>query len=371
MNVLIINPPAADGVKIVREGRCMQRQEAWGTSWAPLSLAIIAALLRDHAFDVVLKDCSNDGIGFEELKNIIRDFKPALIIANTSTPSIASDLKVSSVQQEADAGIITVFFGIHVTALPEETFAMNPDVRFIAGGEPEYTLLDLAVSIRDKQDLRAVKGLIYKDHGRVIRNEPRPFIEDLDRLPMPAWEFVNIKKYCLPITNRPFLLVLTGRGCPYPCTFCAAGTFYGKKPRMRSPGKIVAEMKAVRERYGVNDFLFWSENAIMDRGQMLAIARGLAEEVPGVRWVSNGRADMADEELLKAMRKAGCWMIGYGVEAGTQRVLDMMHKNITVADIERAVRLTKKCGIEVTGHVIVGFPGETGEDVAATIALVK
>lgn len=371
MNALILNPPAADDVKIVREGRCMQRQEAWGTSWAPLTLAIIAAILRDNGFNVRLLDCSNDGIGFNELADIIRDYRPGLIIANTSTPSIDWDLKVADCAKTVDPGIKVIFFGIHVSALPEEIFKANKNVEFIAYGEPEYILRDFALAVRDKRSFKDVDGLIYREDGGIKRNKEKPFIKNLDELPYPAWDLVDTNGYRLPITNRPFLLVLTGRGCPYPCTFCAAKTFYGTRPRLRSWQKIVSEIKYVTQKYGIYDFLFWSENSISDRNQMYEISKGLINEVPNIKWVCNGRVDMIDTELLQAMKKAGCWMIGYGIESGEQRVLDLMKKNIKVEDIRKAVRLTKKEGIEVTGHVIVGYPGETKEDIESTSELVR
>lgn len=371
MKILIINPPAFDNVKIVREGRCMQRQEAWGTSWAPLTLALIAAILRDAGFVVDIKDCSNDGISFARLKNMIRDFKPALIVANTSTPSITSDLKVADIAKEADKDIKTVFFGIHVTALPETVFKENPNVEFIASGEPEYTIRDLALALRDSRPINEVKGLVYKKGDKVVYNEKRPFIENLDEMPFPAWDLVDVGGYRLPLTNRPFLLILTGRACPNPCKFCAASTFYGSRTRLRSWRKIVDEIKYVRQRYKVNDFLFWAENGIANKEQMYQICRGLAKEAPGVKWVCNGRVDLIDEDLLKAMKDAGCWMIGYGLESGSQKMLDLMRKNVTIKDIERAIKLTKAAGIEVTTHVIVGYPGETKKDILNTSKLVN
>jgi len=130
-------------------------------------------------------------------------------------------------------------------------------------------------------------------------------------------------------------------------------------------------MKYVRDNYQVDEFLFWSENSVVDKKHITDIAHGIENEIPGVRWVCNGRVDQVDEELLGTMKKAGCWMIGYGIEAGTQRVLDLMKKNVKVEEIGRAVKLTKKVGIEITGHVIVGYPGETKEDILATLNLVK
>lgn len=371
MKVLIINPPAVDDVKIVREGRCMQRQEAWGTSWAPLTLSIIASILRESGFSVSLEDCSNDGISFKDLENEILTLRPGLIIVNTSTPSIDSDLKVASVSKRIDDGIKTLFFGIHVSALPGETFMSNRDVQYLVQGEPEYTVRDFALAVRDNKPLNNVKGLVYMDGDRMIVNEPRPHIDNLDELPFPSWDLINIKGYRLPISDRPFLLVLTGRGCPYRCTFCAAGTFYGKKLRLRSPQRIIDEIKFVKDKYGVNDFLFWSENSISDRQQMYDISKGLSGQVKGVKWVCNGRVDMVDEDLLRQMKEAGCWMIGYGIESGSQRILDGMKKNILIDDIQKAVEMAKKAGIEVTGHVIIGYPGETRDDIMETWRLVK
>lgn len=372
MNILILNPPAVDNVKVIREGRCMQKQDAWGTSWAPLTLATIAAVLRESDFTINLKDCSNDGISFEQLKKEIEDFQPKLIIINTSTPSIIGDLKVADVAKEVNQEIKTVLFGVHPTVLPEEIFKQNANVGFIASREPEYTLRDLALALRDGIAIDSVKGLIYRGkNNEIIRNDQRPFIEDLDELPFPAWDLVNIDNYRLPITNRPFLLVSPGRGCPYPCTFCAAEVFYGKKSRLKSPQRVISEVKYVREKYKVNDFLFWSESSTADREQIYNISKGLEQEVPGVKWACSSRVDVVDEELLRAMKRGGCWMISYGVEAGTQKVLDLMKKKIALSDIEKAVQITKKVGIEITGHVILGYPGETKDDILSTMKLLK
>jgi len=371
MNILIINPPASDNVKIVREGRCMQRQEAWGTSWAPLSLATIAAILRDDGFTVRISDCSNDEVSFDGLLDMIREFSPSIIVANTSTPSIVSDLKVAEIAKGSGENIKVVFFGIHVTALPEDTFALNASVSYIAVGEPEYTIRDFARAVRDGKQTESINGLAFRENGKITVNPKRGFIEDLDELPFPAWDLVNVNGYRLPITNRPFLLVLTGRGCPYPCMFCAASVFYGKKPRLRSADRIVDEIKYVKEKFGINDFLFWSENSISDRKHMIEISEKIKADVPGIKWVCNGRVDMIDDELIRAMKAAGCWMIGYGIEAGTDKMLGAMKKNIKISDIENAVKITKTSGVEVTGHVIVGYPGETRNDILETGSLLK
>jgi radical SAM superfamily enzyme YgiQ (UPF0313 family) len=371
MKILQLNPPAVNGVRIVREGRCMQRQEAWGTAWAPLSLAIIASVLRGEGFDVLLKDCPNEDIDVEDLKQYLSRERPDLMMVNTSTPSIDGDLGMARIAKDIDENLITVFFGIHVTALAGRILEENPEVRHIVSGEPEHVLRDFAIAARSGKSFRDVRGLVLREEGRVVHNAPMPYIGNLDEIPFPAWDLVNIPYYRLPITNRPFVLVLISRGCPYPCKFCTAATLYGKQTRLRSPRRIVEEIKYVRDTFGVTDFLFWSENSISDREHMIEISNGLAREVPGVRWVCNGRVDMVDAELLSAMKRGGCWMIGYGVESGIQRVLDLMRKKARVQETERAVALTRQAGIEVTAHVIIGYPGETREEILSTQKLLK
>jgi len=349
----------------------MHRREAWGTPWAPLSLALIATVLRDSGFCVRLKDCPAEKMDFGALKDEIVDFRPEIIVVNTSTPSIRGDLKLAEFSKKICPDIKTIFFGIHVTALPEEVLREAPDVQFIAAGEPEFTIRDFALAVRDKKNLNLVEGLVYRSRDRIIYNQKRPFIKDLDELPFLAWDLVNTDNYRLPITGRKFLLVLTERGCRHLCGFCAAGSYYGVKARLRSYRKVVEEMTHVKNMYGVNDFLFWSEDSLSDRQQIYDISNALAEELPGVKWVCNGRVDMIDETLLKAMQRGGCWMIGYGIEAGTQKALDLMKKGIKIDDIEKAVSLTKKAGIEITGHIMVGYPGEREEDILETAKLLK
>jgi radical SAM superfamily enzyme YgiQ (UPF0313 family) len=372
MNVLLLNPPAENNARVIREGRCTHVQEAWGTNWAPITLAITAAVLRDAGFSVTLRDGANEGMTFSELEQELQASRPDLVLVSTATPTIDGDLKVAEIARSVADDIRTAFFGVHPTALPEEVFDQNPHVELIMRGEPEYTARDLAVALRDGLPLEGVKGLVFRHmSGAIVRNDDRPFIEDLDALPYPAWDLVRIDNYRLPITERPFLLVSPARGCPYPCTFCTASTFYGKKLRRRSARKVVAEMKHVRDTYGVNDFLVWSESFMSSKQHVLDICAALEQAMPEVRWACNGRVEDADPMLLAAMRRAGCWMVAYGVEAGTQRILDLMKKNVRVEDMAKAMALTREAGIQTTAHVVVGYPGETREEIEATSRLLR
>jgi len=362
MRVHLINPPAAAGVDMVREGRCMQRAGAWTAVWPPISLATMAAVLRDHGFECRLSDCIIEHADLAELKRGVSGWKPDVAIINTATPSIEHDLAVADEIKSVAPGCVTAAIGIHVTALPEQSLAMSDGLDAVIMGEPELTGLDLARAVSGGRPLSGIAGLALR-RGRGEGRE----LADLDSLPFPAWDLARRELYTLPFSGRPFLMVGTSRGCPYHCRFCADPTYYGHKLRTRSPGGIVAEIKRDRDEFGVRDFLFWSESFTLKREWTRQVLEELIRADLGVRFVVNSRTDHVDPELLKLLRRAGCWMIGYGVESGSQRVLDLMGKKITVEDNVNAVRWAREAGLQVTAHMVIGYPGERAEDIEQTV----
>ncbi|MDP2922569.1 MAG: radical SAM protein [Candidatus Omnitrophota bacterium] len=373
MNILLINPPAVDGVKQVREGRCQQRAGAWTAIWPPISLATTASVLRDNGFKVKINDCIVEELNFEDIQRIIEDFKPGLVILNVATPSIVSDLGTARYIKKVCRDVKIATIGIHCSALPKECLNFEQDIDFIVRGEPEYTVRDLAFLISNKNEifLREVKGISYWDGGIVINNEDREVIENLDELSFPAWDLIDRGKYILPFSLRKFLLIATSRGCPHSCIFCAENTYYSRKYRKRSPERIADELEWVKNTFGIYDFLFWSESFTLDQNFARLVAEEIINRKIKVNWVCNSRVDNVDFNLLKIFKKAGCWMIGYGVESGSQKVLDLMGKKIKLSQIKEAVELSKKAGLKVTAHCILGFPGETMETMGETVNFVK
>jgi len=345
----------------------MQRRGAWTAVWAPISLALCAAEVEKEGMTAGLKDCIIEDIGFEELKSIISDFRPDLVVINTATPSIDSDLSTAGVVKEIDSRIVTAAIGIHVTALPEDCLKDFPDLDFVVRGEPEEIVRELALALRDKRPAEEVAGLSFLRQGKIVHNPEQPFIEPLDNLPFPAWHLVDIKRYTMPFTGKPFLLVATSRGCPYRCTFCADKTFYGTRLRLKSPGRVVDEMEWVGKEFGIRDFLFWSESFTIKKEFAYGVSKELIKRGLKINWVCNSRVDNVDLELLRTMKKAGCWLIGYGIESGNQAVLDSVHKGCRLEDAKKAVRLTQAAGIGAAGHIVLGFPGETKETIEQTI----
>jgi len=367
MKVLLLNPPAADGVRQVREGRCMQRAGAWTAVWTPISLATCAALLRRGGHTVRLRDCIVEDVDFSRLSHIIAAFKPRLMVFNVVTPALISDLSAARLAKAIAPSILCAAIGIHGTALPRETLELEPTLDFVIRGEPELTVAELAEG-RDPAD---VAGISWRRDGHIIHNPERPFAVNLDDLPFPAWDLIRTELYRMPFSDERFLLVGTGRGCPYACTFCADRTYYGNRLRLRSPRSVGDELERNLRDFAIRDFLFWSESFTLSRRFAAAVADDILRRDLRVRWVCNSRVDHVDRELLELFRRAGCWMIGFGIEAGVQRILDSMRKGVTVEQARAAVVASHAAGLQVTGHCVLGYPGETRADILQTIRFAR
>ena len=371
MKIYFINPPADEGVKQVREGRCMQRAGAWTAIWTPISLALCAAVVRKEGIEVKLTDCIVEDISFPHLQKMIEGYRPELVVINAVTPSIESDLSTVRWIKKIDHHIKTAVIGIHGTALPDNCFEIEPELDYVVRGEPEYTVCDIALAIRDSKEIPTIAGISYQVSGEIFHNQERAAIKNLDELPFPAWDLIRRDKYRMPFTNKKFLLVATSRGCPYRCTFCADNAYYGKKLRLKSPQRVVDELAWDKEKFGIDEFLFWTESFTINKEFSQDVAEEIIKRGLKVSWVCNSRVDNVDKDMLKRFKEAGCWMIGYGVESGNQRVLDSVNKEIKLEQTVQAINLAKACGLDVTAHCILGFPGETKETVKQTIRFVK
>ena len=368
MKIYLVNPPAMKGVRMVREGRCMQRAGAWTAVWAPISLALIAGVLEAEGHIVKLTDCIVENVDSLSLAAQAASFRPDLVVLNTATPSITSDLEQAGAIKNVCHGARVAAFGIHVTALPEESLKSGAHVDYLVRGEPEVTVREL---VRANLNPAGIAGLSWRRDDRIVNEPDREPISELDSLPFPAWHLVDRKRYIMPFTDRPFLLVATGRGCPHRCGFCADTAFYGRALRLRSPQKVAEEMEWVGKQFGIKDFLFWSESFTLKREYAIQVCEAILKRSLKTKWVANSRVDDVDPELLKLMKRAGCWVIGYGVEAGTDRALHLMRKNVTVETIRRAIEQTVDAGIGAVAHCVLGYPGETEADIMETIHFVE
>ncbi len=366
MKVLVLNP--SYGKNFVRSARWAARSRG-RVQRHPDYLAIATAVLESAGHEVKLIDAAALNIGFEDTIKLAKSFRPDLSVLHTTTPSIYNDL--IHAESIKDLGSATVLIGQHASALPEETMKMSEKIDFIAIGEYDYTLRDIA-NEKEPQD---IEGITYKEGAEIIINRKRELIKDLDELPFPAWHQIDVHDYFDAGKLYPFITIISGRGCPNNCCFCVLPQlYYGKKYRFRSVRKVIEEIEYdldlftdLKEIMFEDDTLTSNKKRLSDLCDKL-LNHGLNERIS---WSANARAELNDLELLRLMKESGCRMLVVGYEFGDQRILDNVRKGLTIDQMNEFAKLTKKVGIKVHGCFMIGGPGDTKETAGETIRLAK
>jgi anaerobic magnesium-protoporphyrin IX monomethyl ester cyclase len=368
MKILLLNPPTREGKAFIREGRCNQEQGVWATLWPPVTLAAAGAVLEHAGKEVTVLDCPALQMTRIDLLKKIAHVSYDLIAWSTATPSISEDLDLADEIKAIRPEINTVVFGAHVTALAQECLMQKPRLDYIVRNEPEQSLVELANALEKREAVATVAGISFREaSGEVIHNPARAFIENLDSLPFPAWHLLDLDRYRLPLLGEKFLILSPIRGCPYPCTFCTAHTYYGKKLRKRSPARMIEEIRYDTDRFGIQQFFIWADTFTADKAYVAEFCTRIIENRISIGWTCNSRVDTVDRELLELMKKAGCWMISYGIESADQKVLDEAGKKITADQARKAVDAARQAGIKVSGHFVLGLPGDTEDSIRKTV----
>lgn len=305
---------------------------------------------------------------WQQFKKSLEEFNPDLVGVSVRTPMLSSALKINRLVKEWNKDCPIVWGGSHPTIMPEEITSL-PEVDFLVYGEGEESLLDLIKTLEGRRDFSRINGIYYKlSSGQVIKNPPREYIENLDDLPFPARHLVFEEDFYLP---SGFSDLMGSRGCPFFCTYCSAHSLWGRNVRYRSVANIIEEIRLLRNKYQCDDLRFMDDNLTLNRSWIEDLCRSLIKEGIDVKWTCLTRVNLVDENLIRLMKKAGCYGIHVGVESGSPRILKMMKKNITLEDVLRGDKLFSKYGIDWTAFFITGFPHETKEDLIATANFMK
>ncbi len=367
--VALINPPHLKYLRFNREGRCQQKASSFGYLIVPISLTYIAALLRKEGFGLEIIDCmseENRG-GVPELLDKLNDISPQAVIISLSTPTFYNDIAiVKLIKGRINAHIAGI--GLHVTVLPEDALSCS-QLDSVIRGEPELTSLELIQALSKRAGLEYIKGLSYKNQGKIFHNPDRPFIEDLDNLPFPAQDLLKTHRYRLPNNGEPYASIIPSRGCYYDCIFCQVKNYYGKRLRLRSVGNVISEIEEIITKFNIRNIAIFSDNFTLDRGFVVSFCNELIENKINISWMANSRVNTVDYPLLDLMRKAGCYGISYGVESGSQDILDRAKKGTTIEQIEKAFYWSSELGIKTLAQVILGLPGDNKHTIKQTLKL--
>jgi len=332
----------------------------------PIDLAYLAAAAEASGATVRIVDYPAEGGGWEHFIYNLNDFKPDLLIFDVTTATLEKDLWVCRIAREIHPPILTAAKGDYLSVFGKDVLAKHNELDLVLVGESEATVMEL---VKDGP-VSPVDGIIYRtSDGNVVETNPRPLIEDLDTLPFPARHLLENDLYRSPETGNKLTVIHANRGCPAKCIFCPAGRMSGFTLRSRSPENVVNEIEECVNKYGIDEFLLHGDTFTMKKSWVIKLCQLIVESGLNIRWGCNSRVDTFDLERAEWLKKAGCWVVAFGVESGSQLLLDNMKKGTKVEQAIEAVKICKKTGLRAHAFFLIGLPWETQKTLEETYNL--
>lgn len=331
-----------------------------------LSYTSLGAVLKGKGFDVAVLDLGIGSEPYKMLDKTLDELKPRTVGFTSTTPLYFEVKEISGiVRKKFDRDVRIVYGGPHATALPEDSL-MDAEIDIVVSSEGEETMLE----ILEGKPLAEIKGIYYKENGKIKFTPPRQLIKDLDTLPFPALDLYDIKRYKCPkflSKGTPTANMETSRGCPCACTFCNKN-ISGRPFRKKSPDRVVDEIKYMLQ-MGVGEIRIIDDQFATDIERAKVICEKIIQAGLKFPWnLGNGvRVDCVDEEFLILAKRAGCYQVGIGFESGDQKSLDGINKGIKIEESVRCMELIRKVGLESVGFFMLGLPDDTEESLKKTV----
>ncbi len=373
MNILVLNPPFHPRYSRSQRSPAVIKS---GVMYYPLWLAYATGVLEQNGFKTKLVDAPAAGYDLQCVLDQAESFQPRLVVMDTSTPSIYNDVKVAEAIKSRVPETFITLVGPHVSALPEASLQISPVIDAVARREYDYTVRDLAQLLDGGGDLSTVLGLSYRDDdGTVIHNADRPFIEDLDALPFVSQVYarhLRVEDYFYSITRYPEVAIVTGRGCPYQCTYCLwPQTLTGHGYRRRSVANVADEFEFIAHELAQVKEVFVEDDILtVHQEHAVELAKELIRRGNRLPFTANSRPDVS-YETLRRLKQAGLRLLCVGFESGDQDVLDAMRKGSRVEQFYRFRQDAGRAGVLVHGCFMAGCPGETRGSLSKTLALAR
>jgi radical SAM superfamily enzyme YgiQ (UPF0313 family) len=292
------------------------------------------------------------------------------------TPAFAIVSRLCDALKHAIPNCLILIGGAHASALPERTLEEIPAADIVCIGEGEFTTAEVVQNwMNQTMDWAEVDGICYRENDRIHRNKPRPPIRDLDLIPPPARHLLPMQNYHLTasrVSGESYCpTIIVARGCPFACTYCSRT--FGRTFRAHTIDRIISEIRSLIDTYDVSQINIEADTLTVNKKFITALCNALIETKISqkIKWTCESRVDTVNEDILRLMKRAGCWQISYGVETGSQRLLDSINKSVSLRQIEEVFSLTKRVGISIRGFFMLGLPSETRDESLATIAFAK
>lgn len=339
------------------------------SKYPPYGLMQISSVLKNNGFEVKVLDPEILNYDHNSLRREIIKFDPQILGISCMTSNLLLAYDIAKMAKIINPDMFVILGGYHASALPTQTLKECQYLDAVCIGEGEYTFLELA----RKLPLKNIRGLVFRNGSYVVKTPPRPLIENLDALPFPDFESVPLKKYrphIHKVKKRSSTVILTSKGCPYSCYFCASHVVNQRRCRFHSVNRVLGMFSKLIE-MGFTYFRVIDDEFVLSGKRIKQICELISKNKLDIVWDCNARVSNVNREVLAKMRKAGCEMITYGCESGNPSVLKKIRKGITIEQIRKAVKLTHELGIEASASWMLGHPWDTVKTVNDTIKLAK
>ncbi len=338
--------------------------------FTPLGLGYLAAVLEKNQYKIDVIDCQALRFTYEEFRSEIstRKRQPEIVGITSTTLTYKSALQIAKIAKEVWPNCLTLLGGSHVSFWDDKALQECPSLDIVVRKEGENTMLELAERVEAGKNYHDVLGITCRKDGEIVKNPDRAYIENLDELPFPAhhlWPIERLRKH-----GTVIFPLMTSRGCIYWCDFCTAVRMFGRRYRMRSPKNVVEELEYLQKTFGAHQFTFYDDAFTVDQERAAEICREIKKRKMKIEWDCETRVDMVTKELLRTMKEAGCFAVWFGVESGSQKVLDAMRKGISTVQTIKAFKWAKEVGLMTVANVVLGFPGETKETIWETVKFI-
>lgn len=344
---------------------------AAGNHHVSLGLPYLAASIRASGYKVEIIDGIALQLSLEEIVSQIMEKEPRYVGLTGVSIQIYPAADIARKIKQKNKAIKIIIGGSHLSALPKESLEVFPQFDIGVYGEGEITVVELLRALDKGNGLEDIKGLVIRKNGQVRLNPPRPLIDNLDDLPLPAWDLLpELKKYYGPpgdsLNRLPASALMSSRGCPYQCTFCDRSVF-GNRCRIHSPEYIMKMIRKLYFDFGIREIVFNDDNLVVFKKQLADLCNMMIREKIRLSWICLGSVNAVDEKLLRLMKRAGCWQIMWGIETGSQELLRLHKKPANLDQVRMALETAHKVGIRNKGFFILGLYHETEETLKQTL----
>jgi len=369
MKILLVNPPRyLEKISVVREDRCEITERF--SVLPPYSLIWIASILRDQGHNVKLVDANALKTSYVELKKELNFSEYELLIFRFTPTTFDWDMKMTQISKECNGALKTIGICLTLRHLQQNVMEKADCLDFFVPQDWENVVPKLVESLEKGYNVENIKGISYRKNCKIFVNSYAEPTDDYDSLPMPAYDLLPDFELYRPNTpvDGNYAIMSTSKGCPYKCIYCTVSrTFF----KIKSAKKVLEELRLLNSKYNVKLVSFFDETFTIDRNRTMEISKTIRDEGLHIKWYCNTRVNLVDEELLKIMYDGGCRGIAYGIESGSEKILNNAKKEITIEQAKNAIKWTKGAGIKTYASFIFGLPGENWNTVEETINFIK